>query len=587
VSLSISRRRFLQQAGLGAVALSGSSRMIHEAMAQSTDSSAPRKRPNIVFVFSDEHRWCSLPFTEMPELKAPNFTRMARQGVRFSHCISNNPICVPYRAILLSGMWPHQSTAVGNSYFGNPDIIGKDAPTIAHTFGAAGYRTGYVGKWHLKDHTTYQAGFDYFKHWKFGDDHWKTKWRDVSAGQTEWNVYEQYNVEGMNEQAYQFLTQAAKADDGKPFLLMLSWNPPHWRWDDAPEEYLKLYPEGKLSTRPNAPEGMSDNEYYRNYHAHITADDHYMGKLLDKIDDLGLADDTVVIYTSDHGSGFGSNGYSSKVHPYDESIRVPFIVRWPGKTPTDARIDEPVGAIDLYPTLCGLAGIEPPAHCGGKDFSHLILGQDGPGGGDQLLTVGCAVKPYFQRRAGKSRHGIRWPFRGIRTDRYTFVINDVGDWLLFDNREDPYQMNNLVDDPKHAKLKEELRGRLRKLLSVAEDPYVPEQWRKEDIAERVAFQNEQYVLKRYDWALTKTKDEALEPFMKRGPSEEQKRKLRALADEVYSREWFLTHLEILHLLYGFPPLPGPRWRRLKDKLDKRDEPTHARFRQRAEEIMQG
>jgi arylsulfatase A-like enzyme len=550
-------------------------------------SQAPRgKRPNIVFVFSDEHRWCSLPFTDMPDLQAPNFTALVKQGVTFNQCVSNNPICVPYRAILISGMWPHQSTAVGNDYFGNPDMIGKEAPTIAHTFSAAGYRTGYVGKWHLQDRTTYQAGFDFFKHWKFGDDHWNTKWRDVSAGEKDWRVYKDYNVKGMNEHAYEFLTEAVEAEDNKPFLLMLSWNPPHWRWDDAPEEFLKLYPKGKLSTRPNASDQMSNNVYYRNYHAHITAIDHYMGELMEKLDRLGLSEDTILIYTSDHGSMFGSNGRSSKIHPHDESVRVPFVVRRPGQAPGGREVDEQIGAIDIYPTLCCLAGIEAPEHCGGRDFSHLIRGAQGQEKmGDQLLTVACCVKPYFQRRAGKDNPSTRWPYRGIRTDRYTFVINDVGDWLLFDNKEDPYQQKNLVDDPAHAGTKEDLRARLRKLLAQAEDPFIPESWRIEDIAKRVAFQNEQYVLKRYDWALTKAKTEAMEPFLAKGVSQKQKQQLQALADEVYDRQWFLDHLQILHRLYGFPPLPNKLWDSLKAKLDKQDAPTHEAFRKRAKDLL--
>ncbi|RKX29651.1 MAG: hypothetical protein DRP71_16080 [Verrucomicrobia bacterium] len=139
----IHRREFLKTSAT-AVAMAGT-----VGLGQAKDLIAPGKRPNIVFVFSDEHRWCSLPFTEMPQVVAPNMERLAGEGTRFDNCCSTSAICVPYRGMLITGQWPHQSSCISNDYFGDGDVIGINSPTIAHTFKGAGYTTGYIGKWHL------------------------------------------------------------------------------------------------------------------------------------------------------------------------------------------------------------------------------------------------------------------------------------------------------------------------------------------------------------------------------------------------------------------------------------------------------
>ncbi len=271
-------------------------------------SSGGKKQPNILFVFSDEHRWSSMTFSPMPELHTPNMQRMAREGTQFANCISTSPICVPYRGMLMTGLWPHQSSCVSNDWFGNPRVIGVDAPTIAHAFRDAGYTTGYIGKWHLKNETCADAGFDEFTHWLLGDDHWKTQVRDIPSGE-DFKTVEGYNATGMTDQAIDFMR--AHAGDEAPWMLMLSINPPHWRWDDAPEEFVELYPDDKLNLRPNVPDRYENEKHrlhYRHYHAHITAVDRELGRMMDMLGVLGIEEETILIYTSDHGSSFGANG---------------------------------------------------------------------------------------------------------------------------------------------------------------------------------------------------------------------------------------------------------------------------------------
>jgi len=499
---------------------------------------APRKRPNIVFVFSDEHRWCSLPFTEAPHVIAPNMTRLAEQGTRFDNCLSTSPICIPYRGMLMTGLWPHRSSCISNDYFGNPKVIGLEAPTIAQIFKKAGYVTGYVGKWHLTNETVYTAGFDCFKHWLYGDNHWKTPVQDVPSREP-FKDQEGYNAIGMTDQALEFLKSRAKAD--QPFLLMLSLNPPHYRWDDAPEEFVKLYPQDKLPFRPNvtADRYKQGNELrdYQHYHAHITAVDRELGRLMDALKTLGLEDDTVLIYTSDHGSSFGSNGVGSKGNPFDEAVRVPFIVRWPGHVPAKRIADHNVGTIDLYPTLCGLAGITPPAECSGQDFSPVMLGRPGPDPASQFILVNNFQRNYFRTQLDPSGPNIFYPYRGVRTKRYTYVVYATGEWLLFDNKEDPYQMHNLISDPAHAEVKTELAKELKAWLAKAEDPYIPAEWRQLPLPERIAIENRHYSLLPYRKQWDRYKADALAPYLK-GATADQEKQLQVVADRVFDEPFF-------------------------------------------------
>ncbi len=589
----LKRREVLKMGAAGAAAAFGASGL--SAGCRSEPTSTGRKagakdRPNILFVFSDQHRWQSLPFTEMPQAVASNFTRLAREGTSFDNCISTCPICVPYRGMLISGMWPHQSTIVGNTYFGNEDIIGVDAPTIAHTFKDAGYVTGYVGKWHLRslgNKTMYEAGFDYFKHWLWGDNHWETKVHDIPSGE-DYHVEKGYNAIGMTDQALDFMRRRAGGD--RPFLMMLSWNPPHWRWNDAPEQYLKLYPEEELNFRPNTSEGWQSGttlQYYRHYHAHVTAIDVQMGRILKALDKMGIADNTILIYTSDHGSCLGAHGLGGKANPYDESIRVPFLVRCPGRVPTGRRTDIPIGAIDLYPTLCGLTGIEPPEFCGGQDLSHLLLGAEKPAPDLQLIMLNNNIKQYYASMLDQTGPQTLYPFRGVRTSRYTYTVRNDGEWQLFDNREDPYQMNNLVDDPGHADLRQRLHGQLEALLAEAELPFISEQWRQLPLPERIRVENQYYVLSRVKGQWDRYKQEALEPFLKRGLTSDQEAELRQAADRVFDAEFFGKHQALKREIESAERHHPDRVDELREALQAHDAVYDERFKEAARRILGG
>jgi len=185
------------------------------------------------------------------------------------------------------------------------------------------------------------------------------------------------------------------------------------------------------------------------------------------LEELGLDEDTVLVVTSDHGDMLGSQGCSNKQVPWDESVRVPFLLRYPKVLGRAARIIEtPIDAPDIMPTLLGLCGVAVPETVEGLDFSGAIHGGEDPGDGAALLACYSPYGQWTRDRGGKE-------YRGVRSARYTFVRDLAGPWLLYDNSADPYQLENLVNRPEHAALQDELDAALSRKLRATGDDFLP------------------------------------------------------------------------------------------------------------------
>lgn len=445
-------------------------------------------RPNILFVFGDEHRWQSLPFTEDPELRTPAMERLARDGASFGTCISNNPICVPARTMIMTGRWPYATRALENN---GAVIAPEHQPALGKVFHAAGYRTGYIGKWHIGMRPE-SAGFDQVLVWGNTNNHWKSYFSGPSGKKI---TYDGYNATGMTDQALEFIESSAKADE--PFFLMLAWNPPHAKLEDAPAAARALYAESPPESRPSLQIKEKDQQQaldaFRGYRAHITAIDGELDRLLRKLEELDLARNTIVIYTSDHGSMFGAHGKASKRHPEEESLRVPFLVLWPGHIPAGSRPEQLLGTIDIFPTLCGLAGISVPASSQGMNLAPAVLGEEMRGPESQFI-MHISNSKEFDKVANDPKARVFRPFfRGVRTPRYTYTVGVHGPWLLFDNQKDPYQLKNLIDDPAYESAREECKKQLDVWLEKAEYANMPEEMRKKvlsmNLPDRIAWQN--------------------------------------------------------------------------------------------------
>jgi arylsulfatase A-like enzyme len=348
--------------------------------------------------------------------------------------------------------------------------LSPNQPALGRVFRSAGYRTGYVGKWHLGGVRAEPFGFDESLIWTRTNDHWRSRFhpKDRPAVDTRG-----YNASLMTDQALAFIDR----NRNRPFFLMLSWNPPHSSFVDAPEDKKALYPDtDRLPYSPNVPtEPRADTAsrerrrqrrwaVYRGYHAHVSAIDAELGRIMDKLDAWKLAGNTIVVYASDHGSMLFSHDVGGKRQPFEESIRVPFMVRWPGRVPAGRRVQALFGAIDIFPTLCALAGIALPASCDGRDFSPWLRGERGPSPESQFI-----MHIAKEHASGGVRHPAPL-FRGVTTGHWTYALYPDRPWCLFDNEKDPYQLDNRIDDPGTETVRRHLRKMLDEWMKKAGDP---------------------------------------------------------------------------------------------------------------------
>ena len=444
-------------------------------VAAATAAAAPRRKPNLLFIFSDQHRACSMPGEPFNNADAPNLARLAREGLTVRSCISNYPVCSPYRGILLSGRWPCQTGVVDNAH-----PLKTSEVSLGEIFRRNGYRTGYIGKWHLdargREGRSWRPpgetrhGFEEWRAWYNTNPHFDTSHTfDLMTRQR--LRPKGYNATLMTDTALDSIERQRR----EPWMLVVSWNPPHPPFRDAPPDLMKRYELGDLQLRPNAVERVGRPVYgkrdwpvrgnLQGYNAHITAIDREMGRMLDKLEESGQADDTIVVYTSDHGEMMGSQGRSGKRLPYEESCRVPFLVRYPGVVQAGSSTQELLSTIDLYPTMCGLAGVEVPGHCEGEDLSPILRGAK-MAGPEHAFLMHIA-----KDHASGGRNHPAPIFRGLRTTRYTYAVGEIGRWCLYDNEDDPYQQRNLVRESKYQNMMRDLDGEIARYLKQAEDGF--------------------------------------------------------------------------------------------------------------------
>ena len=425
------------------------------------------KAPNVVFVFGDQWRAQATGYGGDPNVRTPNLDALAAESVNFTHAVAGCPVCSPYRASMLTGQRP-----LTHGVFVNDVYLQPQATSVAEAFSAAGYDTAYIGKWHVDGHgrsnpipPERRLGFDTWKVLECTHNYNQSAY--YAEDSDEKRVWEGYDAIAQTRDAQVYIRDHCEGD---PFLLMLSWGPPHAPYDTAPEEYRALYDPDDVVLRPNVPEDMAAEarEWLAGYYAHCTALDACIADLLRTIRESGMEDNTVFVFTSDHGDMLGSQGEVKKQRPWEESIHVPFLLRYPGLPGWGPqRLPAPIDAQDVMPTLLGLCGLSVPDGVEGLDYSGHIRGGPDPSDGAALLTC---VHPFGQWQ--RERHDGR-EYRGVRTQRYTYVRDLDGPWLLYDNAEDPYQLENLVDDPGIFPVRQKLDTLLDRKLEASGDAFLP------------------------------------------------------------------------------------------------------------------
>jgi len=430
-------------------------------------------KPNVVFVFADQWRAQDVGYNGNEGVHTPVIDKLAEESVVFTNAVSGCPVCCPYRASLLTGQYP-----LTHGVFYNDKPLNPDAVTMAKIYKQAGYETGYIGKWHLNGHEPGEEtavarakfipgerrqGFDFWQVLECTHDYNNSFYYEDSPERLKWS---EYDAIAQTKSAVGYIREKSKGD--KPFLLLLSWGPPHEPYETAPEKYRDMYSPGQIEVRPNVPDELRGKarEDIAGYYAHIKALDDCMKELLAAVKESGEEDNTIFVFTSDHGDMLYSHGEVKKQKPWDESLMVPFLLRYPKELGKAQKIvDTPVNTPDILPTLLGLSGIEIPASVQGSDYSKIITGEKKSE--NEAVLIQCPV-PFHQWNY--SRGGRE--YRGVRTNRFTYARDLNGPWLLYDNKLDPFQMNNLIGLDEYVFIRSDLEKQLQELLQKNNDKFL-------------------------------------------------------------------------------------------------------------------
>ncbi|MCT4586832.1 MAG: sulfatase [Carboxylicivirga sp.] len=478
---------------------------------------AIQNKPNIILIFPDQLRQTSLGFWsqgdnakhlqgEPDPVKTPAIDKFASNGIVFSRSISNFPLCSPYRAMLLSGMYPSKNGVAANCHKTRTEQLKTDAECISDVLVKKGYEAAYIGKCHwqrteplfdkngtyhgtteepgghfINAYDTYvppgkdRHGFTYF-YQNIKDSHMNPMCYSsdpvVNNGKKdgERNFPKRFNAESEAEVILKYLDNThGQRDKSKPFFITWSLNPPHnpWTEEHTKMEFFDQYTNGGkvdmdgLLVRENADTLSGAHAPY--YFANVSATDYYIGLVLDKISELGLDDNTIVVFSSDHGEMLGSHATdgrskgNGKNVPEFESFNIPFIIKWGDKL--KHRIDDLILSVpDVMPTILGLAGMEKdiPTSVQGVDYSSLLV----DAGSNKVKRPNGALYIGYNKR-------------GIYTGDYTYVVVEekgkIVESFVYDNIKDPYQINRITDEEVPAELLKTLQTGLVKLLKETED----------------------------------------------------------------------------------------------------------------------
>jgi arylsulfatase A-like enzyme len=494
------------------------------------------ERPNIIFIFSDDHASHAVSAYGSEIIHTPNLDRLADEGVIFRNTFVTNSICAPSRGVLLTGKHSHI-----NGQLTNAQTFDGTQMTYPQELQQAGYRTAMIGKWHLRSDPT---GYD---HWDIlpGQGHYYNPVFITPEGE---NLYEGYVTDIITDKVIDWIDENRGGD--QPFLVNYHHKAPHRNWKPGPDQLGMFddidlpepetlfanwsgelsddkghedYPEGEWTGRTSAvqnqemtlmnhfspawdlkfpPDSVMDaahanlwrdryarfndeqreawdevyNAYYeefkekdlqgeellswiyqryvKDYLTTIVSIDENLGRLLDYLDKAGLADNTVVVYTSDQGFYLGDHGWYDKRWMYEESLHIPLMIRWPeGITPGTENYDL-VQNLDFAPTLIDLAGQDIPENVQGRSLVPLMRGES-PGNWRESI--------YYHYYEYPGEHAVQRHY-GVRTDRYKLIhYYQIGEWELFDLEADPYEMRSVYDDPEYEQIKSELKEELYRL----------------------------------------------------------------------------------------------------------------------------
>ena len=425
------------------------------------------EKPNVVYILTDQWRAKATGYNGDPNAITPNIDQLATESINFTNSISTSPVCTPARAALLTGRFP---TTTG--MFMNDVPLSPEERSLAKAFKTGGYDTAYIGKWHVDGHgrASYipperRQGFDYWKVLECTHDYQNSEYYDNDDQDIK--IWPGYDAFAQTDDACAYINQHSE----NPFFLVLSLGPPHFPHHNAPPKFQKMFSPEEIIFSPNVAFDDSKSEAFTRkeaagYYAHIAALDQCVGDIAETLKAKGLEENTILIFASDHGEMLGSHDKKpfTKQIFWDESCRVPYLLRYPPFTSEyqNRKVMTPLGTVDIMPTLLGLCELEIPDTVEGRDLSICVRN---PVELEDHVALYMSVSPFSERNY------LDAAYRAIRTNRYTFVRTSDTEYYLFDDVEDPYQLNNLFGTPELAGVQKDLEQELSKQLEKIGDPF--------------------------------------------------------------------------------------------------------------------
>jgi len=434
------------------------------------------QKPNLIYVFADQLRYFSLGYTGDKNAVTPNLDALAKESCDLCQAVSGHPVCAPYRATLFTGKYTTSTGMVINEIRMN-----TNHHTFADVLNEHGYETAYIGKWHMyaaqlghhyDPKNSYipkgrdRLGFDgYFAGYNFRHEY-EVGTAYYHLDSPEKIYYDKYEPDAQVDMAITQLERLSKGE--KPFALFLSIGTPHDPWvpENVPAEYLARFEDKEFALPPNY---MPDNdihadnwaklskeergeltEWMRVYYAMVANLDDNIGRLRKAVREMGLEENTIFVFTSDHGELFGAHGRRAKNIFYEEAVRVPFLMRWKDHLEEGVKRDFVFNTVDIMPSLLTMMGLPVPDEVEGTDRLACIEGKEDTEEGALMMCTGPTAV---------FGDGNEW--RAYRTKRYTYaVFKSDGQEFLFDDENDPYQMKNLMGDPRYVSVAESLKSRM-------------------------------------------------------------------------------------------------------------------------------
>ena len=391
-------------------------------------AASPARAPNILFILTDQHRQDCVGAYGNPKIHTPHIDRLAREGARFDRCYTAQPVCSPNRSSIITGLYPHSS-----GVWENKVPLPKSSRAMSEMLAPAGYDCGYFGKWHLGRRDAFETFPEYPSDAR-GTNHYFGK------GESK-----RYGVDVITEDTIRFIRQGRS----KPFYVYVSFYPPHPPYS-VPAEYIERYKDIK-----------DKNE--RIYYAMCTKVDEKVGEMLAVLDELGIAENTLVVFTTDHGHNFEWRwNHHNKRLCYDPSARIPLVARMPGVIPKGRQVEGLISSVDLVPTMLSLIGQPVPPGVQGQDMSGLARGKVDKGR-DYVFMENI---PYpYKREKGEERC--------VMDERYKLILSTHRPPELYDLKEDPREVDNRWGEMKSSDVVVRLIGQLQAWAERTEDELAP------------------------------------------------------------------------------------------------------------------